>query len=142
MNRRGFLKGILAAGVAPAVVGSGILMPVRKLIMPMEIGTWEGFTFVQSGSGATSRTVQDALRAADAVLYGDGITNDTAALQAFLSGRRVIWPDGSEVSGLLRGRTFLVTSTLYPDEKKYRVIQQCTFDCRDLNQGPLFLWPA
>ncbi len=31
MNRRGFLKGILAAGVAPAVVGSGILMPVRMV---------------------------------------------------------------------------------------------------------------
>lgn len=29
MNRRGFLGAILAAGVAPAVVGSGILMPVR-----------------------------------------------------------------------------------------------------------------
>ncbi len=31
MNRRGFLAGILAAGVAPAVVGSGILMPVRMV---------------------------------------------------------------------------------------------------------------
>lgn len=34
MNRRGFLASILAAGVAPAVVGSGILMPVRKLLVP------------------------------------------------------------------------------------------------------------
>lgn len=34
LTRRGFLKGmagILAAGVAPAAVGSNILMPVRKL---------------------------------------------------------------------------------------------------------------
>jgi|SRR5882757_1972038 len=31
MNRRSFLQGILAAGVAPAFVGSSILMPVRKL---------------------------------------------------------------------------------------------------------------
>lgn len=29
MNRRGFLGAILAAGVAPAAIGSGILMPVR-----------------------------------------------------------------------------------------------------------------
>jgi hypothetical protein len=39
MNRRGFLGGlasILAAGVAPAAVGSGILMPVRQLIAPTE----------------------------------------------------------------------------------------------------------
>ncbi len=34
MNRRGFLKSILAAGVAPAVVGSGVLMPVRKIFAP------------------------------------------------------------------------------------------------------------
>ena len=32
MNRRGFLQGILAAGVAPAFIGSSILMPVRKII--------------------------------------------------------------------------------------------------------------
>ena len=34
MSRRSFLQGmaaILAAGVAPAAVGSGILMPVRKI---------------------------------------------------------------------------------------------------------------
>lgn len=34
MNRRGFLGAILAAGVAPAFVGSSILMPVRKIIEP------------------------------------------------------------------------------------------------------------
>lgn len=38
MNRRGFLAGILAAGISPWVmsggVASGILMPVRKLWAP------------------------------------------------------------------------------------------------------------
>jgi hypothetical protein len=35
MNRRGFLKGILASGVAPYVVTTaGVLMPVRKLLVP------------------------------------------------------------------------------------------------------------
>ena len=34
MSRRGFLKSILAAGVAPAVVGSGALMPIRKIAVP------------------------------------------------------------------------------------------------------------
>ena len=36
-SRRGFLKGmagILAAGVAPAAIGSGILMPIRNLWTP------------------------------------------------------------------------------------------------------------
>ncbi len=34
MNRRGFLSAILAAGVAPAFVGSSVLMPVRSLVLP------------------------------------------------------------------------------------------------------------
>lgn len=34
MKRRSFLAGILAAGMAPAAVGSGILMPVRKVWVP------------------------------------------------------------------------------------------------------------
>lgn len=38
-SRRGFLRGlagILAAGVAPAAIGSNILMPVKKLWTPTE----------------------------------------------------------------------------------------------------------
>ena len=34
MNRRGFLSSILAAGIAPAAIGSGVLMPVRKIWTP------------------------------------------------------------------------------------------------------------
>lgn len=39
MTRRGFLKGlagILAAGVAPAVLPSGVIMPIKKLWVPEE----------------------------------------------------------------------------------------------------------
>ncbi len=32
-TRRGFLAGILAAGFAPAAIGSGILMPVKQLLL-------------------------------------------------------------------------------------------------------------
>jgi hypothetical protein len=39
IKRRGFLGAILAAGVAPAFVGSSILMPVRKIIAPFD---WRG----------------------------------------------------------------------------------------------------
>lgn len=35
-TRRGFLGAILAAGVAPAVVKSGLLMPTRALIAPSQ----------------------------------------------------------------------------------------------------------
>lgn len=34
MNRRGFLKGILAAGIAPAVCKARILMPVKRIVVP------------------------------------------------------------------------------------------------------------
>lgn len=37
MDRRGFLAGILAAGFAPAVVGSGVLMPIKKIWTPSPI---------------------------------------------------------------------------------------------------------
>ncbi len=34
MKRRNFIQAMLVAGVAPAAIGSGILMPVKKLITP------------------------------------------------------------------------------------------------------------
>jgi hypothetical protein len=35
VNRRGFLAGVLAAGIAPAIICTpGILMPVRKIAVP------------------------------------------------------------------------------------------------------------
>lgn len=40
-TRRGFIKQCLAMAVAPAVVGSSVLMPVRKIITPGELFTGE-----------------------------------------------------------------------------------------------------
>lgn len=67
IQRRGFLGAILAAGVAPAFVRSGVLMPVKEIWVPppivqpsgqfgytgsniweMEIGRVEGFRFIES----------------------------------------------------------------------------------------------
>ena len=46
MNRRGFLKGILAAGVAPYVVtGAGVLMPVKKLWTPINYNSAQRIIF-------------------------------------------------------------------------------------------------
>lgn len=41
MNRRGFLSSILAAGMAPAAIGSGVLMPVRQIWTPHRVLTPE-----------------------------------------------------------------------------------------------------
>jgi len=57
VKRRSFLKGmagILAAGLAPAAIGSKILMPVRKVIAPaayVEIRNGDKiYTFTESGT--------------------------------------------------------------------------------------------
>lgn len=36
-TRRGFMASILAAGFAPAAVGSGVLMPVRKVLAAPQV---------------------------------------------------------------------------------------------------------
>lgn len=107
MDRRGFLKSILAAGVAPAFVGSSVLMPVRKILSA------EPVLFVPSGTGATPKTIQDALWAADAVLYGDGIHDDAPALQAFLDGKNVVRADGQKFNGILGSQRFRIERTIH-----------------------------
>lgn len=52
MDRRGFLKTIIAAGVAPAVCKAEFLMPSRGIIVPPplfrgEIGQYSGVVFHQ-----------------------------------------------------------------------------------------------
>jgi hypothetical protein len=51
MQRRGFLGAILAAGVAPAFVGSSVLMPVRKVLAaePAQIIAPASTIFAPSG---------------------------------------------------------------------------------------------
>lgn len=39
-TRRGLLAGILAAGFAPAAIGSGVLMPVRAIVLPKSPMRW------------------------------------------------------------------------------------------------------
>lgn len=47
MNRRGFLSSILAAGVAPAAIGSGVLMPVKQIWTPVRIQMFDPRMFTQ-----------------------------------------------------------------------------------------------
>ena len=100
MNRRSFLSAILAAGVAPAVVGSGILMPVRKIIVPGPDGL-----LGPVGPGPCPEGPH--------ILYGDGVRDDYAAMQALLDGKRVIYEDGTLVAGgTIRGLRVRVSKTL------------------------------
>lgn len=72
--RRGFLRGlagILAAGVAPAFIGSKILMPVKQIAIPTtkeiwryggntlfsgELGMWENVSFIITTKSANPGT--------------------------------------------------------------------------------------
>lgn len=68
--------------------------------MPMTKPTSEQVTFLAAGSGASQRTVLDKLRDVVSVkdfgAVGDGVANDTAAIQAALAAAStVIVPDGT-----------------------------------------------
>lgn len=71
--------------------------------------------FIQSGAGAVARTVQDKLRetftAEDFGAVGDGVTDDTAAIQSMLD---ELWGNTGigGVGQLSPGKTYLVTSPL------------------------------
>lgn len=110
MNRRGFLKSILAAGVAPAFVGSSVLMPVRKLWTPEQ----------------------------SLMLWGDGIRDDTLALQAWLDGKSVVHAfSGRQVGRVLFGGSYLVTNTLWlTPEQPVRELVSNTFVGR-VKDGPI-----
>ena len=90
MDRRGFLKGmagILASGIAPAALPSGIIMPIRQIIVPQSL------YITGTQILATQETVIDVRRAAEeelrifveriesetfrnSIIYGIATTND------------------------------------------------------------------
>lgn len=79
MNRRLFLQGmagILAAGVAPAFVGSNILMPVRKIIVPQTIIT--PFSIGMENACSTPSTM------AELTAWMYEIENERSVLRALL----------------------------------------------------------
>ena len=108
MNRRGFLKSILAAGVAPAFVGSSVLMPLTKILSA------DGVSFVQSGTGFTQLAYA-------AILHGDGISDDTAAMQAFVDGLPVLY-NGQVVQDRVGYGRFLITREIQIRESNHTLI--------------------
>lgn len=67
MNRRGFLSSILAAGIAPAAISSGVLMPLGKVWVPQR---FDPRVFERAWLGMY---LEHAERAAmDVLVYGTG----------------------------------------------------------------------
>lgn len=52
MNRRGFLTGIIAACAAPAIVRSGLIMPIKPALLTNPYEIWE-YTGPQNNGFAT-----------------------------------------------------------------------------------------
>jgi len=83
-TRRGFLGAMLAACAAPAIVKASSLMPiyVPKIIAPPYLTLW-----------------------------GDGVHDDTLALQAMIDGKEVVRHDGASFSRNPDGAIFLASGT-------------------------------
>jgi hypothetical protein len=63
ITRRGLLRGILAAGIAPAFIKAEILMPVRQIIVPAQEIYTGGIDMVEKIYFAASRDDPLAQRA-------------------------------------------------------------------------------
>lgn len=84
MQRRGFLQGILVAGVAPAFVGSSILMPVRAIALPLH------FTRV---TGARTLTLPDGPHVGDVLTF----INDGQGDLVITGPDRIVHPDAARL---------------------------------------------
>lgn len=105
MKRRSFLATLLAA---PAIVRAESLMPIwvpnLKIALP------------------------DAI-----VLWGDGIRDDTQALQEWFSGMPVIWPNGEPVGRHLFAKRFLLSRPLVVSTGAPCHVELCHFTLNEIS---------
>jgi hypothetical protein len=85
----------------------------------MRKGMWSGWStailaFVLLASSPARGEEKSDCAAAPPVLWGDGVHDDTAALNAWFRGDKVIWADTYQPVGAeIADRTFLLSSTVY-----------------------------
>jgi hypothetical protein len=72
------------------------------------------------------------------ILWGDGIHDDTAALQAFFDGGLVVTPEGIAVGNHLRGGLYVVTSTIITNKAEDRMLTNSHLIGRLDDFSPMF----
>ena len=50
------------------------------------------------------------------ILWGDGLHDDTEALQALIDGKNVRWSTGEEVEDRIINKTFMLTDTIHMEK--------------------------
>ena len=124
MDRRGFLGTMLALGAAPAIVRAESLM--RIVYRPeMLLGS------VETGLIGFRHT-----------LYGDGIHDDTLALQAFVNGAAVIdHRTGLPTASRLFNGTYLISGTINMDKDAKTGLQNFrVIGAKSMEGNAMFEW--
>lgn len=110
--------------------GTTVQAPVFNMFSGATGAAYIGFT--QSGTGATTRTTENKLRDTVSVkdfgAVGDGVTNDTAAIQASFD---ACWAERKDV--FIPGGTYLVTGLTLPGT--YPTLDQRDHAIRIYGQG-------
>lgn len=122
LGRRSFMGSILALAAAPAIVRADSLMrivPIDTLVLWDDVGI---------------------------ILYGDGVHDDTKALQALINGAaKVVRPDGTVHGRRLIGGAYRVTDTLQMGQARNFEMRDITLvaDVKGVNQpGTYMAWRA
>ena len=72
------------------------------------------------------------------ILHGDGVHDDSEALQAWIDGKDMYYADGTRVGTVISGRTLLIKQSIFLRSKEYRLITQCFLRVDLKGRGGIF----
>lgn len=94
---------------------------------------------LKSTAAVAVATLVPAAMKASPVLYGDGVHDDTGALQQWFDGENVLWVTGEQAGDLIEGRCFLITVTIDVTGSQRVSFSGNHIHCQSID-GPAFIW--